>query len=196
MNKPRTTWEEAAVKLQHGEVGVIPTDTLYGLVGSALSPRAVERIYALRKRDLDKPLITLVSDRAEMAKFGAKVDDRTMRMLDRVWPGPVSVIVPVETDASKYIHRGTRSIAFRMPKKPALLELLKSVGPLVAPSANLAGEWPAKSIDEACAYFGDSVFYLDEGEIQGAASALVDIRTNPPRVLRTAPGFNVASMLN
>lgn len=196
MNRPSTTWEEAADRLRSGEVGVIPTDTLYGLVGSALNPKAVERIYALRKRELDKPLITLIADPGDMAKFGASIDERTRQMLEKVWPGPVSVIVPVNSEGSKYIHRGTNSIAFRMPKKPALRALLQQIGPIVAPSANLAGEAPAKSVDDAFGYFGDEVFYLDEGEIQGAASALVDIRTNPPRVLRTAPGFNVASMLN
>lgn len=185
-----------ADRLKNGEIGVLLTDTLYGLVGPAREPKAVERIYALRKRELDKPLITLIAGKSDMVKFGVKLDARMAMFLDRVWPGPVSVIVPVEANEFSYIHRGTKSIAFRVPAKKELHELLELTGPLVAPSANLAGEPPAKTVDEAKGYFGDEVFYIDEGRIEGAASALVDIRTNPPRVLRTAPGFNVSDMLH
>ena len=191
MDSNNITWDEAGPRLALGEVGVLPTDTLYGIVGSSLKTLTIERIYTLRKRELDKPLIVLINDRQDLARFGVELNERTQKLLDKVWPGPVSVIVSVESPEWAYLHRGTRSIAFRVPNKPRLRELLSIVGPLSAPSANLAGEQPAETIAEAKAYFGDAIFYVDEGKHAGAASALVDARTEPMRILRPAPGFRL-----
>jgi L-threonylcarbamoyladenylate synthase len=185
------SWEEAAQRLVAGEVGVVPTDTVYGIVGSALKPPTVERIYDLRRRERGKALIVLMADAADLALFGAKVSERTQDLLNRVWPGPVSVVVPVLSPDWAYVHRGLDSIAFRVPNKPRLRDLLKKTGPLVAPSANLAGAEPARTVAEAQAYFGEAVFYVDEGRLNGASSALVDGRTDPPTVLRPAPGFRI-----
>lgn len=177
--------------MQRGETGVVPTDTLYGVVGSALRPAIVEGIYELRQRERDKPLIVLIGEPADLALFKAKTDDRTQELFNKVWPGPVSIIVQVLDPEFAYLHRGTQSVAFRLPAKAALRELLRQTGPLVAPSANLAGEPSATTLNDAWQYFGDNVFYLDEGPLNGAASALVDARTNPLKILRPAPGFRI-----
>lgn len=184
-------WGEAARQLGAGAVGVAPTDTLYGIVGSALKPATVERIYDLRRRERDKPLIVLIGDWADFDRLRIVIPDRARVLLNRVWPGPVSVVLAAAFPELAYLHRGTDSIAFRMPAKPALRTLLKAVGPLVAPSANLAGEDPALTPEEAYAYFGDDVFYMDEGRLNNPASALVDARVEPMRVLRPAPGFRL-----
>lgn len=189
------TWSDAAKLITQGEIGVLPTDTIYGIVGSAMRPSVVERIYQLRRRELDKPLITLISGVEELELFEVKLDDKTRVILDKVWPGPVSVIVSVTTPAHQHIHRGTDSIAFRIPNKAELRDLLKVTGPIVAPSANLAGEPSAATVEEARQWFGQEVFYLDEGERRAPASALVDMRDLKPRVLRPAPGFNVSDLL-
>ena len=184
-------WNEAAERLSQGEVGVLPTDTLYGLVASALKPAAVERAYELRKRELGKPMIVLISGWDDFERFGIAVDERTRALLEKVWPGPVSVVLPAAAPALTYLHRGTGGIAFRMPVKPQLRDMLKAIGPVVAPSANLAGEPPATNMAEAEAYFGDDIFYVDEGELNNPPSALVDARVFPPQVLRPAPGFKI-----
>jgi L-threonylcarbamoyladenylate synthase len=185
-------WGEAAKQLGAGAVGVLPTDTLYGIVGSALKPATVERIYDLRKRERDKPLIVLIAGWEDFDRFQIQIPDRTRNLLNKVWPGPVSVIVAVAKPELSYLHRGTQSIAFRMPAKPELRELLKTVGPVVAPSANMAGEPPALTAEEAYAYFGEAIFYVDEGELNNPASALVDARVEPMRILRPAPGFRLS----
>jgi L-threonylcarbamoyladenylate synthase len=187
-------WEEAAVKLAEGELVVLPSDTLYGLAASATSPSAVSRVYDIRRREHHKPVITLVSDIQDLANFQVEIAPRTKNVLNKVWPGPVSVIVAADGPALAYIHRGTNSIAFRVPNKPVLRDLIRRVGPVVAPSANLAGDVPATSVEEAYAYFGDAVWYLDEGPLTGAASALVDIRGDELKVLRPAPGFDVSNL--
>ena len=185
------SWENAAARLKKGEVGVVPTDTIYGLLGSALKPGTVERIYDLRRRERDKPLIVLIAGWEDFDRLQIEIPDRTHHLLSKVWPGPVSVIVATPAPALEYLHRRTNSIAFRMPAKVNLRELLRSAGPMVAPSANLAGEPPAFTPEEAYEHFGDQVFYVDEGELNNPASALVDARVEPMRILRPAPGFRL-----
>jgi L-threonylcarbamoyladenylate synthase len=184
-------WADATKRLSQGEIGVLPTDTLYGLTGSALQPVTVERIYAVRRRELDKPLIVLVGGWSDFDTFHLRFDDRTQKLLNKVWPGPVSVVLKTDNPGLAYLHRGTGSIAFRMPRHDRLRQLIRAAGPVVAPSANWAGEPPATTIEEAHTYFGDDIFYVDEGVLNNPASALVDARTEEIRILRPAPGFKL-----
>lgn len=188
------SWEEIAGVLTDGHLAVLPTDTLYGVVGSALKPAAVERIYDLRQRERNNPMIVLLAHAGELARFKIAVDPATGELFERVWPGPVSMIIAAPAPELEYLHRGTQSIAFRVPAKPELRALLAQTGPLSAPSANLAGHPPARTVEEARAYFGDEVHYVDGGVVDGPASALVDVRQPRPRVLRPAPGFNVSAL--
>lgn len=166
--------------LTQGKVGVIPTDTIYGIVGSALSPETVEEIYELRKRDKDKPMIILISDFTDLEKFEVKIPEQ----IRKLWPNPISIILPCTSERFTYLHRGKKTLAFRMPKNEWLLDLLKSVGPLVAPSANIAGQKEAETIAEAKKYFGDKVFYIDKGQLIAKPSTLIEIRQGEINILR------------
>ncbi len=166
-------------------VGVIPTDTLYGIVGSALSKKAVARIYAAKGRDESKPFIVLISQISDLALFGIKLTLGQAEFLTSAWPGPVSVIIPCPLKKFEYLHRGTNSIAFRMPKNTAIHDLLKQTGPLVAPSANPQGKEPAHTIAEAKAYFKDAVdFYLPGGTKNAKPSTIVSLVSGIPVILR------------
>lgn len=161
--------------LMDGGIAVIPTDTIYGIVGSALNTDTVEKIYQLRKRSKDKPFIILISSIKDLEKFDIELAQKQKEFLEKNWPSPLSVILSVEGDKFKYLHRDKNSLAFRMPKNKQLLDLLERVGPLVAPSANFEGEKPAETINEAKKYFGDQVFYVDEDRIIGGSSTLVKL---------------------
>ncbi len=168
-----------------GGVGVMPTDTLYGIVGTALKINTVKRIYALRRRDPKKPMIVLIAAPEEVRRFGIRLDARTKKILRKLWPGKVSVILPCRSKKFFYLHRGTRTIAFRVPKLAWLRALLKKTGPLVAPSANWEGRPSAKTVREARKYFGSHVaFYLDAGRRAGKPSTLVQIKNGKMAVLR------------
>ncbi len=196
--------EDAVDILVRGGVVVMPTDTTYGILGSAMDERVVNRIYALRKRDLDKPLIVLVADRSDLKKFGVLPTEPQNEILDKVWPktvssdeivgptdedrfrsGPTSIILPCRSEKFAYLHRGKNTVAFRLPAKAALLQLLRATGPLVAPSANPQGHPVAKTIDEARGYFGHHVdFYQDGGEVVANPSRLIDITDGTEKILR------------
>lgn len=152
--------------LQSGAIGVLRTDTLYGLVASAANQQAVERIYDVKTRNHSKPLIVLIADQSQMFEPApAALADA----LAELWPGPNSIIVPSPA-APEWITRGSGTVAYRIPDNPRLVRLLQATGPLVAPSANPEGASPAKSWGEAQGYFGDTVdFYVDGGVVLSEA---------------------------
>jgi L-threonylcarbamoyladenylate synthase len=170
-------WQPLVQKIKSGAIGVMPTDTIYGLVGGAFSQKAVARIYRLRRRPPNKPFIVLISSILDLRKFGIRLSKRQNYFLKKVWPGPVSVILSCPSKKFFYLHRGKNSIAFRLPKKKWLRRFLKKTGPVVAPSANIAGLPPAETITEAKKYFGDKVdFYLNGGKLANLPSVLVEIK--------------------
>lgn len=148
--------------LSGGGVGILRTDTLYGIVARADDEQAVERIYRLKDRDAAKSPIVLISSLEQLFDQPNKA---TRLLANEVWPGKVSIIIP-SSHAPSWIVRGNGSVAYRQPADESLRQLLSLTGPLVAPSANPEGEPPAMTIDEAINYFGDDVdFYIDEGEV-------------------------------
>jgi L-threonylcarbamoyladenylate synthase len=193
-NKPLTTGcrNDIIIEiLKSGGIGIFPTDTIYGIVGSALRPEAVERIYFWRKRDSRKPPIILVSSARDMKKFCVVIDAETKKILSRVWPGKVSVILPMAPrgkkafEKFKHLHRGTKTLAFRVPKLAWLRKLLRETGPLIAPSANFEGKPPALTIRAAKKYFGKNVgFYADAGRLVSKPSTLIKIEKGRVTVVR------------
>lgn len=177
--------------LRAGGVGVMPTDTIYGIVGSALKKRTVERIYKLRRRNLRKPMIVLIASLADLKKFGVRLTAMEKKILHKIWPAKVSVVLSLKAKSSKlkakfkYLHRGTKTLAFRLPKPRWLRKLLAAVGPLVAPSANWEGEKPARTVREARRYFGDKIeFYVNAGRCVSEPSTLVALRDGRLKILR------------
>lgn len=171
--------------IKKGAVGVLPTDTLYGIVGRAESKKVVERIYNLKERNSQKPFIILIGSLLDLQKFGIKPDEKTQKFLQQIWPGKVSVILPCQSKKLAYLHRGKKSLAFRLPAKKNLIKLLQKTGPLVAPSANPEGQKPAETIEEAEKYFKQSVdFYVAGGKLKGAPSTIVEIKNGKISLIR------------
>ncbi len=184
-------WLKAKEILKNDGVVVLPTDTLYGIVGSAFSKSAVKKIYILKGRNEDKPFIVLITSYKDLEKFGVKIGENGAKILEKFWPGKVSIILPCPLKKFEYIHRGTDSIAFRMigEKNKNLFELINKVGPIVAPSANKEGEIPAKTIQEAKGYFRHKSdlgpdLYINTGRRDVLPSKLVKYENGKFIVLR------------
>jgi L-threonylcarbamoyladenylate synthase len=154
-----------AERIKQGEIGVIPTDTIYGIVCSAFNENSVEKLYKIRKRNKDKPMIILIGS----------VNDLKLFNIDAIvknWPEKTSIVF--DCNDFEYLHRGKRSLAFRLPHYKDLIDILKISGPIVAPSANIEGAKPAENIKEAKSYFGDKIdFYLDVGTIKSKPSKII-----------------------
>jgi L-threonylcarbamoyladenylate synthase len=183
----KNNWQKAEEILKNDGVVVLPTDTIYGIVGCAMSKKVVERIYKIKGRDENKPFIVLITSYKDLRIFGVKIDEQQAKILAKFWPGKVTVVLPCLSNKFEYLHRGEKSIAFRMigPKNKNLFNLLKKVGPIVAPSANPQYSKHAETITQAKIYFKDKVdFYLSCGTKKGKSSTLVKFENDKLIVLR------------
>src|SRR5579884_3657944 len=151
--------------LLSGKVGVIPTDTIYGLVARAADAAAVNKLYQLKHRQ-SKPGTLIAADIKQLEDLGLK--HRYIKAVEQYWPGPVSVLIPISGNSLSYLTQGKSTIAVRLPDQMKLQSLLEQTGPLITSSANTPGEKPAENIDEAREYFKDKVdFYVDGGDLSG-----------------------------
>jgi L-threonylcarbamoyladenylate synthase len=173
--------DKIAELLKNGRVGLIPTDTIYGLSAVALNKNAVEKIHKLKGRD-NRPMIVLVSDTQQLEDLGIKSQES--KIVNKYWPGTLSVIFE-SSQIPEWLQRGTNSLAVRLPDLKEVRDLIAKTGPLVSTSANLQGQEPSKNVEEAKKYFSDKLdFYVDSGALEGQSSTLVKIQSGKLIVLR------------
>lgn len=175
--------QEIIKKLQDGAIGVIPTDTVYGVACQAGDQAAVERLYALKNRE-QKPGTVIAASVAQLVELGIKA--RYLKAVEQYWPGAITIVIPAESPALSYLHMGKWSLGVRIPADTKLVKYLEQTGPLLTSSANHPGEPPANTIEEAKAYFGDQVdFYVDGGDLSDKQpSTVIRIVDDAVEVLR------------
>ncbi len=178
----------AAGALRRGDLVGIPTETVYGLAADATNARAVAGIYAAKGRPSFNPLIAHVSSHAMAEEHGA-FDAETRALAEAFWPGPLTLVVPKRAGStiSDLVTAGLETLALRMPKNDATLQLIRMLGrPIAAPSANLSGGISATSAGDVVAELGDRVaVVLDDGPCPvGLESTIVMLSGGVARLLR------------
>lgn len=176
-------FDQVALKLQvAGAVGVVPTDTVYGLVARASDQAAVQRLYDLKLRE-GKPGTIIAASIDQLVELGLKA--RYLKAVEQFWPGAVSVIIPCGPELA-YLHEGKFSLAVRIPGDATLRKLLEQTGPLLTSSANHPQEPIATTILEARNYFGEAVdFYVDGGDLSDhLPSTIIRIVDDAIEILR------------
>jgi L-threonylcarbamoyladenylate synthase len=177
--------ERAAAALRRDELVVFPTETLYGVGCNALSLVALERLSVVKQRGADKGIAVVLGDVAQIALVSDAVSAPARRLMERLWPGPLTILVPARPSLpTPLVLEGL--VGARVSGHPVARRLALALGaPLASPSANPGGLDPALDVAAARAYFGAEVaVYLDDGVIQGPPSTLVD--PGPPlRILRS-----------
>lgn len=157
-----TELDMAVTPLMDGQVGVLPTDTVYGIVARAADPKAVKQLYKLKHRE-HKPGTVIAASVEQLVALG--VDERYLNAVKQWWPGPLSLETPFDGE-SGYLAQGTGHCAWRVVADEGLRALLEQTGPLQTSSANPAGEPTSVSVGMAQKYFGDAVdFYVDGGDL-------------------------------
>ena len=168
--------------LKRGGIGFMPTDTIYGLSAVASSQSSVERIYRLKGRYNNKPFVILLSSAQQSADIG--INPKELETVSNFWPAPISFICAAPKSLW-HLHRGTKSLACRIPADKAIAKLILEVGPIVSTSANMHGENPARSVKEAIALFGDKLdFYVDAGTLSGRPSTIARITNGKLDIVR------------
>ncbi len=169
--------------LKNNGVGVLPTDTVYGLVCSVFSQEALDRLYKIKERDSNKPPVVIIADITDLEKFEAEITPVHLDFMKRFWPGKITIIFKI-SKKFEYLDKGL-GLAVRLPADESLRYFLRQTGPLATSSTNIQGLPPARNIFEAQNYFGDKIdFYEDGGELESLASTLVDLRNNQIKILR------------
>lgn len=162
MSVDLTKNHELIALLKSGGIAVIRTDTLYGVVASTDIESAVEKVYSVKGRDPDKSCIILLDDMHSAYGRGDELDSDSHRFQSDV---PTSFLID-GTGAPSWLLRENHLLAYRVPADLGFRQFLAKTGPLIAPSANPQGQPPARTIEEARAYFGDMVdMYVDGGEV-------------------------------
>jgi L-threonylcarbamoyladenylate synthase len=176
----RTAAESLA---QPAAVGVIPTDTVYGLAARAADQAAAAKLYEIKGRK-SKPGTIIAADIEQLEDLGLK--HRYLKAVEQFWPGAVSVVIPVSDPELEYLHQDQMSLAVRVPDDAKLQKLLAKTGPLLTSSANLPGQPVSTTIEQAKAVFGDQVdFYEDGGNLAGREpSTVIRIVDDAIEVLR------------
>jgi L-threonylcarbamoyladenylate synthase len=156
--------EMAAEMIHRGGVVAIPTDTVYGIAASTLRIEALERIYAIKHRDRSKPIPLLVSSMEALERAVLSVDPDIALLLDRFWPGALTMAFPAPNGTPKPLLAEDGSVGVRMPNHRLALELIERSGGIVAcTSANISGSDPATSADEVQAALGDLLDGIVDG---------------------------------
>lgn len=170
--------EETVATLLNGGIVVIRTDTIYGIIARVADKEAVEKVYAVKQRELSKQCIVLIAAAASVPAHAELI--RHYSETEKI---PTSVVVPA-SDEPEWIVRGGDSVAYRIVRNELLKQVIEQVGPVIAPSANPESKTPARNITEAKKYFGDTVdLYVDGGEVPRTVHASQIIRVKPDGTL-------------
>jgi L-threonylcarbamoyladenylate synthase len=167
--------DEAAAAVAAGDPVVYPTETVYGLGADALDADAVERVFALKRRDRDDPVSVAVPDAATAREYVA-VDDRERAFMEAFLPGPLTVVCERRPAVPDVLTAGRDRVGVRIPDHRDALALLDRTGPLTATSANVSGRPSARRVADLDERIREGVAaVLDGGETPGGGSTVVDV---------------------
>lgn len=159
--------QEIADLLKSGKVGILPTDTIYGLHCLATDQALIDKIYTFKRRPEGTRFITIISSIEDLKIFGVQTDDFEREQIDKFWPGPNTLIFKDQAGEMR---------SFRIPNNEFLIKILSVTGPLISTSANFHSQPFAATVDEAIANFGEEVdFYVDGGELDNPPSSMYRI---------------------
>lgn len=156
--------EHAAQLLRTGRLVAFATETVYGLGANALNESAVAKVFAAKNRPKFDPLIVHIHNRAQLDDLVTNVNETTQRLIDRFWPGPLTLVLPKTDSVPDLVTAGLNTVAVRMPDHPQALELLREANvPVAAPSANPFGCISPTTAAHVAEQLGDAVDYILDG---------------------------------
>ncbi|MFO7839811.1 MAG: L-threonylcarbamoyladenylate synthase [Desulfosalsimonadaceae bacterium] len=180
----------AADIIAAGGLVIYPTRSLYGLGVDAQNPGAVKRVFEVKKRAPANPVSILISDRQVLDGFVEDISDTAERIMDRFWPGGITLVLRAKTGVPGILTAGTGTVAIRLPAHPAAAALAEATGSAItATSANLSGDPGGRRIRDITRAVKEAVdLVLDAGTLEpGTGSTILDVTCEPPKILRHGP---------
>ncbi|MBS7645367.1 MAG: L-threonylcarbamoyladenylate synthase [Candidatus Bathyarchaeia archaeon] len=182
----REAVREGGLIIRRGGLVAFPTETVYGLGASAFNPNAVARIFEVKRRPRFDPIIVHIANPGEIERVCLKVGRYAKMLIERFWPGPLTLVLPKSDAVPDIVTAGLETVAVRMPSHPVALELIREAGvPVAAPSANLFGRLsPTTAMHVKEQIGGEIDLIIDGGRSPiGVESTVLDL-TGEPTVLR------------
>jgi L-threonylcarbamoyladenylate synthase len=176
---------QAVELLRAGRLAVVPTDTVYTVIADAFSTFATQRMFGAKRRGRSVPLSVLIRNPRQVIGLARDIPETAERIMASYWPGPVSILLPVQPDMPWDLGDSGDAINLRMPADDLLLAIAAEIGPLAATAANRRGEPAATTVDEARTQLGDTIdLYVDGGPSTGVVTTVVDCTRADAHVLR------------
>lgn len=190
----------AADRLRKGGVVAFPTETVYGLGADALNPRAVEKVFELKGRPSNNPLIVHAADEAMAQSVVTEWPGEAAALAAAFWPGPLTLVLPRSSAVPSNVTAGGPNVAVRCPQHPVAIALIEALGrPIVGPSANLSGRVSPTTAEHVLASFEPrDVMVLDGGPCRaGIESTVLSLAGAEPRILRqgTVTGEQIEAVI-
>ena len=178
---------EAQRVLSAGGVMAVPTETFYALAVNPFDESALARLFTLKARPPEKPVLVLIAGPEMLSRLALKVPEGAFRLMARFWPGPLTLILPARLDLPPLLTGGTGTIGLRQPRQDLVCRLMAALGlPLTGTSANRSGQEPLATAALVARELGGEVdLILDAGPCPGGLpSSIVDVTVSPPRLVR------------
>lgn len=175
---------EAVKAVCDGKVIIFPTDTVYGMGCDPFNAKAVKEIFQIKQRNTSKPLPVLGYSKNELEKI-AVLDKSHKNMIEKFWPGPLTIITKIKDAKLKESMNLDEKIAVRVPENKCVLQVLKGCKLLVGTSANMSGQKPFVNSNECFAQFKDIPVFVDGGDITSfGESTIIEIQGDDLRIIR------------
>ncbi len=173
--------------LNLGGVMAFPTDTFYGLGATAFNRTAVSRIFKIKQRTRDKPLLTLVASAYQVNTMTREIIPAAEILMDKLWPGPLTILFSARPELPPQLTANSGKIGVRQPANEMVQKLLSGIGfPVTATSANISGDKNITTAEEVESILGDQIdLIVDGGSTPGGKeSTVLDVTLSPPLLIR------------
>ena len=199
-DRSRKAVEETQSVLKAGGVIAFPTDTFYGLGADPFNPDALSKIFRIKQRPADKPLLVLIHSKNQVEQLTEQVTPLAKSLMINFWPGPLTLLFKAAPDLPSELTAGTGKVGIRLPAHLFTLQLLEALEcPLTAPSANISGQNEPKAPWKIANTLAEELDLLVDGGPApgGKPSTILDTTTNPPTLIRegAVPRSDLESVL-
>jgi L-threonylcarbamoyladenylate synthase len=180
-------WRVAREHLAAAELLALPTETFYGLAAHPFQEEALARLFTVKGRTPDKPVLLLVSGRDMVPSVARDIPPTALVLMRKFWPGPLTLILPARSDLSPRLTGNTDGVGVRQPRQEVTCRLIAALGfPVTGTSANRAGQPAFTRAEQVESEFGEDVaLVLDAGPCPGGLpSTIVAVNVDPPRLVR------------
>lgn len=179
------TIEQAAEIIKQGGIVAFPTETVYGLGADAWNSSAISKIYKIKGRPADNPLIVHLHEKKQIHDFCSNIPEHAHTLIDTFWPGPLTLVLKKRPEVLDAVTAGLDTVALRIPDHSIALDLIRRTGPLVAPSANRSGKPSPTKAEHVISDFGNACEVLDGNATNiGLESTVIDLSEKEPIILR------------